>query len=267
MVRRRDDNHLPPISGPGPGGSSGEPRGVPEVGGYEILEFLGEGGMGAVWRAVQSSTRRQVALKLLTRTTPGSHKAHTRFEREVELTARLQHPNIARLYDSGAYRGVYYYAMEVIDGVPLDQYVEENRLTQRQTLKLMRTVCEAVQHAHQCGVIHRDLKPSNVLVTSDGHPHVLDFGLAKACLEKDWRLPETTDGGAVGTPAYMSPEQAAGHGEHLDTRTDVYSLGVILFCLLTGESPHDLSGTRYEVLRRIAEEEARPKTSEFALFG
>ena len=233
------------------------PPGAPTVEGYQILGRLGEGGMGAVWRAVQLSTRRDVALKLLGATAFGSERAQARFEREVELTARLEHPHIATIYDSGLRQGVYYYAMELIDGAHLDEHVVRRQLSQRQTLELMRTVCEAVQHAHQRGVIHRDLKPSNILVTEDGQPHVLDFGLAKTFLEGDERLTISADGDIAGTPAYMSPEQAAGRNEQIDTRTDVYSLGVILFRLVTGESPHDLSGTRYEVLRRIAEEDVR----------
>ncbi|MBE3123220.1 MAG: serine/threonine protein kinase [Planctomycetes bacterium] len=187
----------------------------------------------------------------------GSPKALLRFEREVELAARLEHPHIARVYESGLRQGVYYYAMELVEGVPLDQYVADHALSQRQVLPLMRTVCEAVQHAHQRGVIHRDLKPSNILVTPDGQPHVLDFGLAKTLLEDDAQVAVSVDGEAAGTPAYMSPEQAAAKLNLIDTRTDVYSLGVILYRLLTKEFPHDLTGTRLEVLRRIAEEEVR----------
>jgi tetratricopeptide (TPR) repeat protein len=213
--------------------------------------------MGTVWKAVHLITHRQVALKLLGKGAFTSEKDRARFEREVELTARLQHPNIARLYDSDLRQGVYHYAMELIDGVPLEKYVQEHGLTHREVLELMKTACLAVQHAHERGVIHRDLKPSNILVTEDGQPHILDFGLAKSFLEGDSRPPISSDGEAAGTPPYMSPEQAAGHVDQIDTRTDVYALGVILFRLLTGESPHDLSGTRYEVLRGIAEEEVR----------
>ena len=187
----------------------------------------------------------------------GSPKALLRFEREVELAARLEHPHIARVYESGLRQGVYYYAMELVEGVPLDQYVADHALSQRQVLPLMRTVCEAVQHAHQRGVIHRDLKPSNILVTPDGQPHVLDFGLAKTLLEDDAQVAVSVDGEAAGTTAYMSPEQAAAKLNLIDTRTDVYSLGVILYRLLTKEFPHDLTGTRLEVLRRIAEDEVR----------
>ncbi len=255
MKEHSDDKQMPPVSGPGSEKDwSGDP---PQVEGYEITGLLGQGGMGTVWSAIQLSTHREVALKLLGRGGFSSEKARARFEREVELTARLEHPNIAGLYDSGLYRGVHYYAMELIEGVPLDEYAADQHLTQREILDLMRTVCEAVQHAHQNGVIHRDLKPTNILVSADGEPHVLDFGLAKGFLEKDSSLGVSSADEAAGTPAYMSPEQAAGRVDRIDTRTDVYALGVVVFRLLTGESPHDLSGTRYEVLRRVAEEEVR----------
>ncbi|MCX5655274.1 MAG: serine/threonine protein kinase, partial [Planctomycetota bacterium] len=257
MADRDDQGDLPTLSGNGSGGGGEPSRPLPQVEGYEILGPLGEGGMGIVWRAVQLSTRRPVALKLLRAGGFASSKARLRFEREVELAARLEHPHIARVYESGLYQGVYYYAMELVEGVHLDQYVAGHGLSQRQVLPLMRTVCEAVQHAHQRGVIHRDLKPSNILVTPDGQPHVLDFGLAKALIEDEAQLAVSMDGDVAGTPAYMSPEQAAAKLNLIDTRTDVYSLGVILYRLLTSEFPHDLTGTRLEVLRRIAEEEVR----------
>jgi tetratricopeptide (TPR) repeat protein/predicted Ser/Thr protein kinase len=260
MIEHRDEGRLPPISGAGQEEENGAPDAAPEVEGYEITGRLGHGGMGTVWKAVQLSTHRQVALKFLGRGVFSSEKAHARFQREVELTARLQHPNIGQIFESGLQQGVYYYAMEFVDGVSLDEYVEEHGLSHRQILELMQTVCEAVQHAHERGVIHRDLKPSNILVTEDGQPHVLDFGMAKALLGGDSGAKASTEGEAAGTPGYMSPEQAEGKLDQTDTRTDVYALGAILFLLLTGESPHDLSGTRYEVLRRIAKEEvSRPR--------
>jgi serine/threonine protein kinase len=257
MEKDRVNGQLPPITGQDSAERPASPGPLPHVEGYHIVEPIGQGGMGTVWSAVQLSTRREVALKLLGKGAFSSEKSQARFEREVELTARLEHPNIARIYDSGLHQGVHYYAMELIEGIPLDKYVKEHNLTQRQILELMRTVCEAVQHAHERGVIHRDLKPSNILVTPDDQPHVLDFGLAKGFLEGDSVVTVSADGEAAGTPAYMSPEQAAGKVEKLDTRTDVFSMGVVLFRLLTGESPHDLSGTRYEVLRRIAKEDAK----------
>jgi serine/threonine protein kinase len=197
--------------------------------------------MGTVWRAEQLSTRREVALKLMAAVRFDSAKAQVRFEREVELTARLDHPNIARVYDSGLHHGMYYYAMELVDGTPLDRYVKSNNLSKNQILVLMQKVCQAVLYAHLRAVIHRDLKPSNILVDPGGQPHVLDFGLAKALLEDDEALTISVEGQVAGTPAYMSPEQAAGRHDETDTRTDVFSLGVILYELLTGQSPHDRS--------------------------
>jgi serine/threonine protein kinase len=223
--------------------------------GYRIIDAIGEGGMGTVWRALQLSTQREVALKVLSAGSFRTQKFRVRFEREVELTAQLEHPNIARVYDSGLHRGMYYYTMELLEGEHLDKYVTDKGLTQRAVLELSLKVCHAVQYAHQRGVIHRDLKPSNIVVSSDGEPHILDFGLAKALMEEDKAVIVSVDGDVTGTPAYMSPEQAGGHPDAIDTRSDVYSIGVVLFNLLTGKWPYDLSGSRYEVLRNIQEQE------------
>ncbi|MEA3226221.1 MAG: serine/threonine-protein kinase, partial [Planctomycetota bacterium] len=225
----------------------------PDVEGYKIIKRLGQGGMGTVWRSEQLSTRREVALKLMASTRFDSAKAQARFEREVELTARLDHPNIASVYDSGLHHGMYYYAMEFVDGMPLDQYVDEKNLSDNQILALMRTVCEAIEHAHLRGVMHRDLKPSNIMVGFDGQPHVVDFGLARTFLDEDEAMTVSIEGEVAGTPAYMSPEQAAGHHDQIDTRTDVYSLGLILYRLLTGQSPYDLSGSLFDVLQRVVQ--------------
>jgi tetratricopeptide (TPR) repeat protein len=234
------------------------PTGIPEVPGYQITGRLGEGGMGTVWRAVQLSTRREVALKLVGHAAVGSHRARLRFDREVGLAARLEHPNIARIYDSGMSRGLYYYAMELVEGEHLDRYVAESKLGRGEILALMREVCSAVQHAHHKGVIHRDLKPSNILVTKEGEPKVVDFGLARALEDEAEGLTLTLEGQWAGTPAFMSPEQAAADSKRIDTRTDVWALGAVLYVLLTGQTPHDTSGPRHLVLlRRIADDEVR----------
>lgn len=230
---------------------------APHIENYEILGKLGEAGQGQVWSALQISTNRRVALKVPRTGLISSEKTLARFEREMELAAGLKHPNIARIHDSGIHQGIYYYAMELIEGLHLDEHVKQHHLSIRQILKLMQTICQAVQHAHQKGVIHRDLKPSNIIVSEEGHPYIVDFGLAKNLLDDDQNLTISTDGDTAGTPAYMSPEQAAGFMDKLDTRTDVYSLGVILFTLLTGESPHDLSGTRQQVMHRIIHQDVR----------
>jgi len=229
----------------------------PDIEGYKIIERLGEGGMGTVWRAEQLSTRRQVALKIMSSSRFSSGKAQARFEREVELTARLDHPNIASLFDSGLHHGMNYYAMELIDGIPLNQYIKSRHLSKNQILALMQKICQAVLYAHLRAVIHRDLKPSNILVSEDGQPHVLDFGLAKALLDEDEALTISIEGQIAGTPAYMSPEQAAGHQNETDTRTDVFSLGVILYELLVGQSPHDRSGSMFDLLNQITEGKIR----------
>jgi serine/threonine protein kinase len=239
------------------------PTGAPVIEGYQIIAPIGRGGMGTVWRAVQLRTRRDVALKVMNPGFAASHRARARFDREVELAARLEHPNLARVYDSGADRGAYYYAMELIDGQHMDAHVTAARLDKRQIVELMRTVCRAIQHAHQRGVIHRDLKPGNILVTADGVPHVVDFGLAKMLLDDEdgdaKRL--SRDGDVAGTPAFMSPEQAAGKIGEVDTRSDVYSLGVVLYELLTGRMPHDTTGTSFQVMKRIVEEDVRSPRS------
>jgi serine/threonine protein kinase len=227
----------------------------PQIEGYEILDELGEAGQGRVWRAMQLSTRREVALKVPRIELLNSRKALARFEREVELVARLKHSNIASIYDSGIYEGVYYYAMELIEGMSLDKYVKQYKLTLRKTLELMCTVCEAIQHAHQNGVIHRDIKPSNIIVTEDGRPYVVDFGLAVSILEGDVFKTISIEGELAGTPAYMSPEQASGHHEQLDTRTDVYSIGVVLYRLLTESFPYDVKSSMLRVLQNIQEAE------------
>lgn len=224
---------------------------MPEIKGYEIIEQIGQGAMGTVWRAVQLSTNRHAALKVMSSGGFGSAKAQFRFEREIELASRLKDQNITCIYDSGLCHGMYYYAMELIEGQNLETYIKQQRLNQREIVELLLKICHAIKHAHQVGVIHRDLKPSNILVSSDGEPHILDFGLAKQLLQIDTDLTMSINGDVLGTPAYMSPEQAAGKIDEIDTRTDIYSLAVILYNALTDHAPFDLSGSNYEILRNI----------------
>ncbi len=237
-------------------GTARTPPGLPpSLSGYMIIGPPKRGGMGTVWPAKQLGTKRTVAIKILG-TQHLTAAGRERFIREVELSAQLQHPNIARIYDSGVHQGDYFYAMEMIEGLALDEYVKKHKCTQMEILELMRLVCAAVQHAHVRGVIHCDIKPANILVSEDGQPHVLDFGLARLTSSRPEGL--TENGSAPGTPSWMSPEQAAGRLERIDTRTDVYSLGKILYHLLTGEPPHRLDGSIGEVLHRIATQEVRP---------
>jgi serine/threonine protein kinase/tetratricopeptide (TPR) repeat protein len=240
------------------------------IGPYKLLEQIGEGGFGVVFMAEQQQpVRRKVALKVLK---PGmdTRQVVARFEAERQALALMDHPHIAKVLDGGETpSGRPYFVMELIRGVPITQFCDENRLTPRARLGLFVNVCQAVQHAHQKGVIHRDLKPSNVLVTlHDGTPvvKVIDFGIAKALGQQltDKTL-FTNFAQLVGTPLYMSPEQAEMSGLDIDTRTDVYSLGVLLYELLTGTTPFDKERLRragYDEMRRIIREEepARPST-------
>jgi len=225
---------------------------APEIEGYQIISELGKGGMGVVWRAIQISTGRQVALKIMSAAMIASPEARARFEREVKLASSFEHPNIARVYDSGIRRGIYCYAMELIEGLPPDAFVRNRKLSITQIIALVRRIALAVAAAHTRGIIHRDLKPSNILVTPDGEPHILDLGLAKAIREAPDYSQISIPGDIFGTVKYMSPEQAAADDTHLDVRSDVYSLGVILFNLLTGAFPHDFSNSYWADLRRIA---------------
>ncbi len=248
-----DPSDLPTASALTPGPTVGASVPPPQIPGYEILGEVGAAGQGRVWRARQLSTRREVALKVPRVDLLRSRKALTRFEREVELAARLSHPNIARIYDSGIHQGLYYYAMELIDGIWLDAYVKKHELSEHEVLRLMQLICDAIQHAHQHGVIHRDVKPSNVLVTKDGQPHIVDFGLAMTISTDDTVGTMSMEGEVTGTPAYMSPEQAAGLHAQLDTRTDVYSLGVVFYRLITGSFPYKVDASVLETVRNIQE--------------
>jgi tetratricopeptide (TPR) repeat protein len=248
------DQLTEPIDDPG-ATARASPGLPPSLSGYMIIGPPKRGGMGTVWPAKQLGTKRTVAIKILG-TQHLTAGGQTRFIREVELSAQLQHPNIARIYDSGVHQGDYFYAMEMIDGLSLDEYVAKHKCNQTEILELMRLVCQAVQHAHLRGVIHCDLKPANVLVSEDGQPHVLDFGLARLTTTSPDGL--TENGSAPGTISWMSPEQAAGRLELIDIRSDVYSLGKMFYQLLTGQRPHRLDGPVTQVLHRIATEEVRP---------
>ncbi len=239
------------------------------IGPYKLVELIGEGGFGVVYMAEQQQPlRRLVALKVVK---PGmdSRQVIARFEAERQALAMMEHPNIAHVLDAGeTVSGRPYFVMELVRGIPITDYCDQHRLTPNDRLRLFASVCQAVQHAHQKGIIHRDLKPSNLLVTlHDGTPvvKVIDFGIAKAI---DQRLTDKTliTGFAqvIGTPLYMSPEQAELSGLDIDTRSDIYSLGVLLYELLTGTTPFDkarLHEASFDELRRIIREEEPPRPS------
>jgi eukaryotic-like serine/threonine-protein kinase len=239
------------------------------VGPYKLLQLIGEGGFGLVYMAEQEKpVRRTVALKIIK---PGMDSAQVvaRFESERQALALMDHPNVARVLDAGATQsGHPYFVMELVKGVPITEFCDKNHFPLDQRLKLFLDVCHAIQHAHQKGVIHRDIKPSNVMVTlHDGVPvvKVIDFGIAKATGQKlTERTLFTAYGQMIGTPAYMSPEQAEMSGLDVDTRTDVYSLGVLLYELLTGTTPLEVERLRdvgYAKMQKLIQEEATPRPS------
>ena len=218
--------------------------GIVIAGRYTLQQKLGEGGMGEVWVAKQTEpVKRRVALKLI-KTGIDSRAVLARFEQERQALAMMDHPNIAKVLDGGLTpAGQPFFVMELVNGLPLSKFCDEARLSPHDRLELFVPICQAVQHAHQKGIVHRDLKPANILVTLiDGKPvpKVIDFGVAKAIAGKltDESM-DTQFGAVIGTLEYMSPEQAGFSGVDIDTRADIYSLGVILYELLTGLRPID----------------------------
>jgi serine/threonine protein kinase/tetratricopeptide (TPR) repeat protein len=239
------------------------------IGPYRVLEMIGEGGMGTVYAAQQTTpVRRKVAVKVI-KAGMDSRQAIARFEAERQALALMDHPNIARVLDAGeTEQARLYFVMDLVKGEPITDYCDRRALSTRERLQLFIPVCHAVQHAHQKGIIHRDLKPSNILVTlTDGQPvpKVIDFGIAKATTAPltDLTL-HTQQGQVIGTPAYMSPEQAEMGPLDLDTRSDIYSLGVVLYELLAGAPPFDPQALRqasFTEVRRIIREREPPKPS------
>jgi predicted Ser/Thr protein kinase len=224
---------------------------LPEIPGYDIIEEIGRGGMGVVYEAYQRSTGRRVAIKFMR---GGGRALALRFEREIDLLARLSHPGVVSVLDSSAASGRWYYVMEYVDGRPLDAHIPPGTADPRATLALLASVAEVVNEAHQRGVLHRDLKPANILVERDGRVRLLDFGLAKAIDPESGAHAELTisdAGRPMGTLAYMPPEQAAGGSKGISVRSDVYALGVIGFYLLTGRHPIDIDGKLIDVVQRI----------------
>ncbi len=247
----------------------------PLIPGYETQAEIRRGGQGAVYAAVQQSTRRRVAVKVLLGGAMASQQSRRRFEREVELVASLRHPHIVSVYDSGSTAdGSPYLVMELVEGAPLDQWIEQRGRRGEAgraagaapgagveaDLRLFARLCDAVAFAHQHGVIHRDLKPGNILIDPAGQPRVLDFGIAKP-LPADVRTAATQltrPDGFVGTLAFAAPEQLTGEPAAADTRADVYSLGVILYLLLTGQHPFPTGGAVAELIRAVTQDAPPP---------
>lgn len=238
-----------------------------EIGPYRLLERIGEGGMGVVYKAEQSKpVQRRVALKVIK---PGmdTAKVIARLEVERQTLAIMDHPNIARMLDAGTTEsGLPYFVMELVNGVPITEFCDTAKYSVRERLVICVTLCQAIQHAHQKGIIHRDLKPGNVLVElQNGAPKVIDFGVAKAIAQHSTdRMQHTDFAQTVGTPLYMSPEQATYANQDIDTRSDVYSLGVVLYELLTGVTPFDRESMRQvgtEEMRRIVRDVDPPRPS------
>jgi len=246
------------------------------IGPYRLIQLLGAGGMGEVWRAEQTEPfHRTVALKLI-KAGMDTKAVVARFDSERQALALMDHPNIAKVFDAGATpAGRPYFVMEYVPGFPITDYCDKHRLTLKERLALFMQVCDGVQHAHQKAIIHRDLKPSNVLVEELDHkavPKIIDFGLAKATGHRLTEMTMFTEIGAmVGTPAYMSPEQADSNERNIDTRTDVYSLGVILYELLVGMLPfdsHELRAQGTEAMRqKIREQEPTSPSTKIKSLG
>ena len=221
--------------------------------GFSELQELQRGAQGVVYRAIQDETQRVVALKVLLNGAFATQRQRQRFQREVELSARLRHPNIVTVYDSGEHNGNLFYAMEFIDGQRLDVFgrgvvaTEGRQAAQLRIVTVARHAADAVGHAHTSGILHRDLKPANILVDAGDKPHILDFGLARHVDASD----ATQSGEFLGTLRYASPEQACAEPDQIDVRTDVYSLGVILFEAITGSMPYDVDGSLDDVIRNI----------------
>jgi WD40 repeat protein/predicted Ser/Thr protein kinase len=260
MAEQWASSEMPPLGGQAPAVLPAD-----SFPGYDLKAEVHRGGQGVVYRAVQKATRRDVAIKVMREGPFAGPSDRARFEREVRILGRLKHPNIVTIHESGQSGGTFFFVMDYIDGEPLDAWAAAQSPPIRQALEVFAKVCEAVNAAHLQGIIHRDLKPTNIRVGADGEPHVLDFGLAKVDPGRSDAdsLPQamTITGQFVGSLPWASPEQIQGVPANMDLRTDVYSLGLILYHLLTGRFPYDVIGSMHEVMDNILKvEPIRPRS-------
>ncbi|UCG33246.1 MAG: serine/threonine protein kinase [Phycisphaerales bacterium] len=249
---------VPPV---GPGDARPAFTGPPpdSFTGYTIAREIHRGGQGVVYQAIQESTNRKVAIKVMREGPFAGPADRARFEREVRILGQLNHPNIVAIHDTGSAAGSFYFVMDYVGGQPLDVYMASRVRSVDETLRLFGKVCEAVNAAHLRGIIHRDLKPGNIRIDAEGGPHILDFGLAKVVTSEAEASKMTMTGQFIGSLPWASPEQAEGAPGKIDVRTDVYSLGVILYQMLTGKFPYEVMGNIRDVLDRIMKAEpARP---------
>ncbi len=224
-----------------------------DFGDYESLEEIGRGGQGVVYHARQKSLNRTVALKIIGLGHWASTPHLKRFRHEAEAAASLDHPQIVPIYEIGERDGSCYFSMKFVEGGQLDEVVRRERISTRQAAELLVKIARTVQFAHERGILHRDIKPGNILLDKKGEPHLTDFGLARL-IEQESTITNSFD--VLGTPSFMSPEQAAGHAKDLTPATDIYSLGAVFYQMLTGQPPF-AGGTTYETIRLVMEAEPR----------
>src|SRR5204863_6981269 len=253
VVDRADDGLAPASANK----AAGTARMLSDFGDYELLEEIGRGGQGVVYRARQKSLNRTVALKVIGLGQWATEAHLKRFRREAEAAARLDHPCIVPIHEVGERDGCCYFSMNFVEGGQLDEVVRDSPMSTRQAAELIAKVARTVHYAHEHGIQHRDIKPGNILLDKHGEPHLTDFGLARL-VETESTVTRTKE--VLGTPSYMAPEQAVGETGKLTSATDVYGLGAVLYQLLTGQPPF-AGGTTYETIRLLLDKEPRPPRS------